>query len=171
MKLDKEDKDHLWNTLNAKWKLMDSDAHCGIYCIDPRFGDSSLDYDDIKRGEKWLAKKAGDKWKGNFSKIYDDYVDKKEPFDGEEWNLTPDDDPAQPYRRLRRANGLKEWAEFCIKYLDVNGSCVKLESSFKVVRVVHNQWRRSLAPDLLAQLVYDYFNIRALEKYRSKPLL
>eukprot|EP01083_Nonionella_stella_P307122 1078379_1 len=69
-------------------------------------------------------------------------------------------------------NSMEEkYALFVIDIVTINGTCVPLEKSFKAVRVVHNQWRRSLGPERLKQLVYCYYNIRAIEKYHGKPFV
>ena len=164
--IDDEDYDWLWNTLNEKWKLMESPGHPGIYLIDPRFKNGS-DYDDVKKGEDWLKLKAGADWP-DFEIIYEKYFKKESPFDGNEWDLKEEDDPIAPYKILGRAKDYEKYADFCMDWLQVNGHCVKLEKSFKVVRVVHNKWRRSLKGDLLSILVEDYYNIRACERYGRK---
>ena len=167
--IDDEDYDWLWNTLNEKWKLMENNGHYGIYLIDPRFG-NGLDYDDVKKGETWLEEKAGDDW-NEFKDIYDSFGGREKPFDGDEWKLNIDDDPIKPFKRLQRTKDYSKYSDFCMKWLQVNGHCVKLETSFKVVRVVHNQWRRSLKDSLLNILVCDYYNIRALEQYYGRKLI
>ncbi len=72
-----------------------------------------------------------------------------------------------PYQILTRCFEYEWYGKFCIEKLEINGTCVPLEKSFNAVRVIHNQWRRSLKPNNLAMLVYAYYNLRAIEKFRD----
>ncbi len=87
--------------LDEKWKLMESPVHYRVYLIDPRFRKNKLKYSEVKKGEKWLKKQAGDKW-NTFEGLYKDYFLEKEPFDDSEWLLQVSDYPTEPYEILTR---------------------------------------------------------------------
>lgn len=162
---------YLTRMLDDKWSLMDSKLHKAVYLIDPRFRDEPLELSDVVEGESYLKEKAGDKWDDEYKSFYESYHLKRSPFDTTSFNLDLKDDPRDSYKLLTRARGYKEYALFCIDLLNVNGTSVKLERSFKTVRIVHSQLRRSLKPDVLRMLVMDNHNLLALEKYEANPLI
>ena len=156
--------------LDEKWTLMSSPLHYGVYLIDPRFRDHPLPFDELKIGEECLKDKAGDDW-GLWEKFYLQYHEPAAPFNDASFNIGINDDPRKCYKPLTRAQGYKEYGLFCVDLLNINGTSVKLERSFKSVRFIHSKLRRCLREDTLKRLVYDHANLNAIEKYRGKPFL
>ena len=149
---------------------MESKLHKAVFLIDPRFIDEPLELNEVMEGEEYIKHKAGDNW-AVWQKYYDLYHQKQYPFDGDAFKLELHDDPRMCYGQLTRAKGLKEYALFCIDLLNVNGTSVKLERSFKSVRVIHSQLRRSLGDEVLKMLVMDHANLLAIEKYDKNPIM
>ena len=156
--------------LDEKWQLMRSPLHYAVYLIDPRFRSHPLTFTEVRYGEDCLKRLAGDKW-DEWNKYYIDYHGKRYPFNDESFNIGIGDDPRKCYEPLTRAIGYKEYAEFCVDKLNINGTSCKLERSFKPVRLVHTSQRRSLKEPTLKMLVYDHVNLAAIEKYRGRPFI
>eukprot|EP01083_Nonionella_stella_P007265 20993_1 len=74
-------------------------------------------------------------------------------------------------RTLKRAKEYQKYCLFAQELIQIAGNAVKLETSFKTVRIVHNQWRRSLRKDRLAKLVKCHYNIPNIEKVKGMPIV
>eukprot|EP01083_Nonionella_stella_P224251 798434_1 len=68
------------------------------------------------------------------------------------------------YTFLASFTEYSDYANWCIKLLKINGQTVDVERSFSGVRIIHTERRRNMTSDHLADLVYCYWNTRALEK-------
>ena len=88
----------LMKLFDDKWTLIESPVHYVVYLIDLRFRGRSLKYTQVKAGEKQLQRQAGDEW-SEYGKYYKEYHAKKEPFD-DDWKLTLENDPTEPYDQL-----------------------------------------------------------------------
>eukprot|EP01083_Nonionella_stella_P108241 314545_1 len=79
--------------------------------------------------------------------------------------------PKAKFKRLKRTKEYQKYCLFAQELIQIAGNAVKLETSFKTVRIVHNQWRRSLRKDRLAKLVKCHYNIPNIEKVKGMPIV
>eukprot|EP01083_Nonionella_stella_P007266 20997_1 len=85
--------------------------------------------------------------------------------------LTTLEGALEGFKRLKRAKEYQKYCLFAQELIQIAGNAVKLETSFKTVRIVHNQWRRSLRKDRLAKLVKCHYNIPNIEKVKGMPIV
>ena len=156
--------------LDEKWKLMESPLHYAVYLVDPRFIDHKLSYREVQKGMDWLKERAGDDWT-DFQHILKDMLHRRNIFEADAWKITVDEDPLKPFENLDICCDYEEYAQWATDIIQINGTSVALERSFKALRVVHNIWRRKLNADRLRKLVYIYVNVRAIEKYHGSLLI
>ena len=96
---------------------------------------------------------------------------RRDIFEDEVWKISVEDDPIKPFENLDIFFDYEEYAKWATDIIQINGTSVALEKSFKALRVVHNVWRRKLDAERLKKLIYIYVNVRAIEKYQGTPLI
>eukprot|EP01083_Nonionella_stella_P207469 753642_1 len=127
---------------------------------------------------KWKTKtmnyhdnELGFDWTTEIEPCYESYALSEGPFQHKSFTIKLEDDPLLCFKRLKRAKEYQKYCLFAQELIQIAGNAVKLETSFKTVRIVHNQWRRSLRKDRLAKLVKCHYNIPNIEKVKGMPIV
>eukprot|EP01084_Bolivina_argentea_P020272 37718_1 len=107
-----------------------------------------------------------------FKKIFNDYKNRRGIFGDPHFAPLFDElnehntikEVEDAYKFLGQVQEYANYAEWCLKYLSINGQSVDVERSFSAVRIIHSARRRNMKSENLANIVYCYWNVRALDK-------
>ena len=116
---------------------MESPVHYSVYLLDPRFIDHHLANWEVKKRMNWLKSKAGEKW-SEFKPTLRDMLHRRGVFKDEDWRIGIDEDPLKPFDDLDVSIDYEEYVEWAMDLLQINGTSIALEKSFKAFRVVHD---------------------------------